>query len=53
MCLTRMTIDGENVILIATEYGVRDPLSAVGLVAGLNFCNPSALTKRKKVNKVF
>lgn len=45
--LTSVTVDGENAILVATEYGVCDPLSAVGLVAGLHFCDPSALTKTK------
>lgn len=46
--LTRVTVDGENAVLIATKYGVRDPLPAAGLLTGLHFCNPSALTKRKR-----
>lgn len=52
--LTRVTVDGENVVLVASKYGVRDPLSAVGLLTGLHFRYPSALTRRKsKVDDVF
>lgn len=47
MFLTCVTVNGVNVILVAAEYGVRDPLSAVGLLTGLHFGDPSALTKRK------
>lgn len=47
MFLTRVTVDGENAVLVATKYGVCDPLSAVGLLTGLHFCYPSALTRRK------
>lgn len=42
MLLTCVTVNGENVIFVAIKYGISDPLSAVGLVAGLNLCNPSA-----------
>lgn len=41
--LTRMTVDGESVVLVAAEYGVR-PLSAAGLLTRLHVCYPSALT---------
>jgi len=43
---TRVTVDGENMILVAIKYGEGDPLPAAGLVAGLHFCNPSAFRKR-------
>lgn len=45
--LTCVAVNGENMILIATKYGVSDPLSDVGWVTGFHFCNPSAFTKRK------
>lgn len=47
MFLTCVTVNGENVILIAAKYGVGDPLSDVGWVTGLHFRNPSSLIKRK------
>lgn len=49
MFLTCLTTDGENVIFIAAEYGVCDPLSAVGLVIGFDFCNPSTWTNREDI----
>lgn len=47
MFLTRVTVDGENVVLVASKYGVRDPLSAAGLLTGLHFRYPGALTRRE------
>lgn len=38
---TCVTVDGENVIFIAAEYGICDPLGIDCLVPGLHFCNPS------------
>lgn len=40
---TCVAVYGERCILVAAKYRVSYPLSAVGVVTGLHFCNPSTL----------
>lgn len=46
MFLACVAANGENVILVATEYAVGDPLSADGWIAGLHFGDPGAWKKK-------
>lgn len=45
--ITSVTVNGENLVLVAAKYGVCYSLSAAALVVGLHLCNPSAFRKKK------